>query len=607
MITRFLIICLWLGMLPGFGLPTAYDGTVNVEPPSLALSGAPGTAAAANLRLTAGAPISALRVSCSQLACVDENNLPLPALTAAAVSLDPPYIKTMAPGESAALAASFTLPEKTGVCSGSLALSWAGSAAGQLAIPVTLTVKTLPVLQVQNPDALTVNGWQRAATYTFPFTLKETAGGSPLTDLSAGVGDFMGPQGQVTLTSSTGSAVVVEINNSLPGGETLNGKVNFYLAQVPAGSYSGQVLFTSGTRYLAALPITLNVRQPWWWAGLALALGVALGLWLSFYKETGRPRYELISRIGSLKKDLLEDQQLAHWFGPGLLPVIHLAETALEKRNFTEGAVQAGKAEQYVASWKAYDCNDWLKQLTYLRDDLLPRLKALLPSGFGKQLLVQAEDLLARAAEQASPQALKERLQATEAVLARHATLQEGVRQLETLIHRLPPKTPPEKAAAVQVRHAELKARLEAQVPVNEDAWKSLEQDLRRLMDDVCQLIKEYSERLPDDGWGKMDLWQEVQAVAARVLPDVGCKEAVSVDEGQRAARAILFWTVVSYALGGALLALAGYATLYLANNTFGAQPLTDYGGLLLWGLTGQAGFTAVADWIRGLGLPFLK
>ncbi len=49
------------------------------------------------------------------------------------------------------------------------------------------------------------------------------------------------------------------------------------LGSLPAGAYTGQILFKVDNQVKAALPVTLNVRDGGWIAALVLA-GVALGL-----------------------------------------------------------------------------------------------------------------------------------------------------------------------------------------------------------------------------------------------------------------------------------------------------------------------------------------
>jgi hypothetical protein len=62
---------------------------------------------------------------------------------------------------------------------------------------------------------------------------------------------------------------------------------------------------------------------------------------------------------------------------------------------------------------------------------------------------------------------------------------------------------------------------------------------------------------------------------------------------------------VLPWVLRGLLVAVflfAGLKELYFGNSTFGAQPVVDYGGLLLWGLTAAAFNTVLGKIVPGAG-----
>jgi hypothetical protein len=62
-------------------------------------------------------------------------------------------------------------------------------------------------------------------------------------------------------------------------------------------------------------------------------------------------------------------------------------------------------------------------------------------------------------------------------------------------------------------------------------------------------------------------------------------------------------FALVSYVVAIGLLAGAGFAELYVAQPTFGANPWQDYLALLIWGFGVEASRSAVVDMIRGWGI----
>jgi len=219
---------------------------LSVEPQKVTLSGAPAAALTASLRLSASAEIASISASMTEMTCTDEANQPLPALSADQISIDPVFIEKMVPDEVKQITLTVTLPEKTGICQGHLLIAWNNTDLDLLGVPVTVKIATLPALAVQYPEKLTLNGQQRGAAYIQDFILKETVAGSPITDLRAELGPFSSPD---ALPLATADSISVNLANNLPAGQTLTGTASFNLAKVPAGTYDGQILFKSGSKF----------------------------------------------------------------------------------------------------------------------------------------------------------------------------------------------------------------------------------------------------------------------------------------------------------------------------------------------------------------------
>ncbi|NJP07191.1 MAG: hypothetical protein HC837_17015 [Chloroflexaceae bacterium] len=64
---------------------------------------------------------------------------------------------------------------------------------------------------------------------------------------------------------------------------------------------------------------------------------------------------------------------------------------------------------------------------------------------------------------------------------------------------------------------------------------------------------------------------------------------------------------IISYLIAVGFLAGAGFSQLYLTHATFGADPWSDYLGLLAWGFGAEASRAAVVDLVRGWKLPGIR
>lgn len=596
-------------LLVFFPVPvSAGNVPLGVEPQKVTLSGAPAAALTANLRLRSSADIASVSASMTEMTCKDEANQPLPALSADQISVDPAFIEKMAPDEVKQITLTITLPEKTGTCQGLLIIAWNNTDLDLLGVPVTVKIATLPALAVQYPEKLTLNGQQRGAAYIQDFVLKETAGGSPLTGLTAEIGPFTNAE---SLALTTLNRISISLADAIPAGQTLTGTASFNLAKVPAGTYDGQILFKSGSKFLAALPVTLNVRHPWWIAALALGLGVALGLWLSFYKEKGRPRDLLTRRISDAKLKLNADPQLEQYFGPALHPLLREAEIQLKAEKFEEGTAAVVRVEDALGRWEKFGRLNWIAQLDYLKNALLPRLGQE-TSGFGQKLLKNAGTLLGNAAALESPLALREQVTGIEELLAKWKTTLSRIDQIAALFPHLPTATQQEKTIkqGFETQAADLRNRLDALSPAADDqTWTDLDNDIQELLKDVQTYIQQHSIRIPAPLYTVYGAGWDALALVEPDVPPAPREELEVTPARARAARQRLTtWAILTYGLGGVLLAIAGFSTVYLPNLTFGMHPLGDYASLFLWGITGQAGFTVVADLVRGFGFPaFLK
>ncbi|MEY3067460.1 MAG: hypothetical protein RLZZ532_4252, partial [Cyanobacteriota bacterium] len=142
--------------------------------------------------------------------------------------------------------------------------------------------------------------------------------------------------------------------------------VEFNLSQAPSsGEYLGNLRLTYTGGELT-LPITLQIKDWWLPPLLILFLGTGLGILVSVYRAQGRPRDEVLVRIGQLQTQMQEDIEFVKITAFKQYIEGCLIEVKMELQ--TEKWEQAiAILEQAETIWKRWikGRNDWLQQFDY--------------------------------------------------------------------------------------------------------------------------------------------------------------------------------------------------------------------------------------------------
>jgi len=95
----------------------------------------------------------------------------------------------------------------------------------------------------------------------------------------------------------------------LPANTPLSVPLQFDLSGVRAGVYTGEVLinYADGSR---TVPVQVSIKAQPWWPLAALIAGVGLGVGVSNYRAKGRPRDEVMVRLGQLRTQMKVDGEL---------------------------------------------------------------------------------------------------------------------------------------------------------------------------------------------------------------------------------------------------------------------------------------------------------
>jgi len=576
----------------------AQNAPVGIDPPALQVVGnieqAPLTA---SLIITTSQPVSNVRMFISDFQDATDDNRTRDPLPASSVTLMPSSgYENLAANTFTQIILQIAAPAQAGIYTGTLTLRWDSEPAGKLVVPLTIVARADPTLALQDPTQITMKATQ-GTNVVRRVVLHEATNGSPLTKVQSLAQDLVAIDGAGVLAAS-------QINVSLPsqqiaGGGFLTATVNINLQGAPAGTYTGNLLFFAEHGAPLALPMTVNVRHGWFWPFIVMLLGVGLGVILTGYQTRGKVRDQSIIRLAALRQAIQDDAQLKDFFGSRLMPTLEDAEATLRRENWDAATASLDQAELYVRRWRANRAA-WLDQFQYLREKLMPRIEG--NAIVLRKLQQQAATILAEAADYAAPLELRAKLFDIETVLVEFETVK---RRIET-VGELRKNSPVDAASKETWRLSEVAfTELLESTLTDSPEWQQLKTEIETLRQTI---ITESRSATPSGAAamprGMVETIKEALLPAGLLLPDV---QAISYTSGEEARRRLQNFGWITYALGGLLLAGAGYSTLYIGNPIFGASAIADYLSLLAWGLGAQTTFASVADLLIKWGIPVNK
>ncbi len=473
----------------------------------------------------------------------------------------------------------------------------------------------------------------------------------PVTNLRIVPLDLSGPQGDTYLPAGV-IGVELPAANILAGG-LLTVPVTFNLAGAPSGQFSGELLITYGAQSLS-VPVNVAVKDPPWLALAALVVGVGLGIGVSTYRAQGRPRDEVMVRLGQIHTQMKADADLQEVGAPFYNRLdAHLVdvEVALEAQQWEKAQQAVLEAENLWVRWRR-GRPDWLVQLEYY-DTLDARLKDL-----GDVFYVNEIKEAARGAYRAMPAldepglfrasleplarqindfiTLRERL----AVLAATKTGRATAQMLQQRLYALSPVN----SAGFQSLQAEVETAIgKAQIAQIKEKASHLvslsanlsETEAQEWQPKIAALQTRVAGLAPDDPDTYLTVEGEVDAALEQVralMPSSSGNEALprgagdaafgtpkglpqmeswlsgpptiyvqSLPEKMAGARHRLRWfTWLTYAFAVIFLAFAGFVELYGGRLDFGANGISDYFTLLVWGFGAEATRASIAEMVQG-------
>jgi hypothetical protein len=593
------------GLIRGFVLLTlllvpisavAQSGPLSATPTELTLTGTVDQGPlAASLRLMAEEAVTGVELFASDLADVTGDNRTRDSIPASAVTLLPDdQFETLDAGSLTQVVVQVSPPAKAGTYTGTLTIRWREPSQGQLVIPLTVEVRTRPNLALLDPAQVTIAG-RPGQEISRRVTLRETVGGSPLTGLEAISQDLRTADGERVLPAT---AISLTLPTDQIDGEDIEiADLEIDLGGVSPGAYAGQVHLAADEGNLVSLPVTVNVRARLFLPILVVLVGTALGFGLSVYRDRGKPRDQVILRVTAIRRAMEEDEELEAGFGPRLKAILREVEAHLRAERWEEARQAASQAEAIVRKWGGEAREEWVKQLTYLREELLPRLE----DGEAwtlRKLRQEAQEVQRAAADLKDPAELRNRLLDIERDLELYEMLDARLEAIAKA--RMDAPVDYDVKEGWQRRERELAQRLNRLLP-EEDGWDQLGEDIRSLAQEISDAVAAAPDRT------KGAAREAVVTYPFQVPSDLRVPQARSVTIASEAGARRRLWLhqVLKYGLGGLVSVVTGLSTLYLANPTFGAEPVGDYLSLLVWGLGAQTTFASAVDLLKSLDVPF--
>lgn len=384
--------------------------------------------------------------------------------------------------------------------------------------------------------------------------------------------------------------------NQLQPSQLLSVPVEFDLNSVSSGEFIGGLLINHQGG-IKTIPVIVKVKDHWLLPLAVLFVGIVLGVGVSVYRSKGKPRDEVLVRVGQLRAQMKADEDLdkAKPFQSLIADCLIDMEMALQAERWDTGHSALGRAETIWGKWRKGRDN-WLKQLTYSQE-LEQRLKELTPTTpYVKDAIRSLEDAIQNAPQLDGPNKLREQLDALAQQLNQYSQLQTKLKQLSQLRKYLPDTVRDLEQRRDSLRPSNLMddANLQAKVEAANAEITKLEADVDAALAEATKLSAQQSQ---GEGVIEKSLSPVLGLTPLLSAPSI---RPLTLDEqvtGAVARQRAFTWT--SYAILVIVLAGAGFNQLYIDQPTFGANPWKDYTALLAWGFGAETARDAVTKVIE--------
>lgn len=357
---RIIWLALWLGVAVGSSvLAKTGSDVVAVDPPAVEIRAVKDhSTASATFYVTPNQRLDSITFDASDLN--DTTALPTtqPRIPAGQITFSTSNLQNPLPGRRHQVQVNISNITQAGEWAGEITLQWTGPVTGELSIPFTVIMETVPTLVVKSPAKIVVRDTRGAATEERSVTIEEGTGGSPATGLSLLPQDLLNQDQSEVLARAAIRARFEPAGDDrgtgqLPGGGKGYAIVSLGLDGVRSGHYAGELVLQSDNAADLPIPIEVDVKDPPWWPGIVMALGVIIGIVLTWYRSSVMPKDRVRVRIQILNGHLEEDQAFNDYCGRQKVKVeTSLAKDYLRQDRPAEAGSGIERAEKVWDNWR---------------------------------------------------------------------------------------------------------------------------------------------------------------------------------------------------------------------------------------------------------------
>ncbi|MGH9940282.1 MAG: hypothetical protein ACREAM_28910, partial [Blastocatellia bacterium] len=380
----------------------------------------------------------------------------------------------------------------------------------------------------------------------------------------------------------------------IPDRDALFAPITFNLANARSGEFTGELHARhSGGR--VTLPVVIKVKESWRLPLLVLLAGISISVVMSYYREQGRPRDEVIVKLKRLLAEANADQELAPEFRARLDAAAVEVEAHLDAHKWEDARRALEQAALVLLKWRKGRA-DWKSQLGAAAE-LLSRIDEAAKGrrvAYLNATRAAVETAKRQAPDLDGPVKLHERLLSATDQLARYVEMRAEIELLEGRAARLK-----ERRDEWLEKIERWQARLEEMSPNAEDGYRELKNEVahaKREIEKEPPAPPSADKFVAKGAASSLDLFRILTPASALGPFPVAAK----------AEWKLRAWKWATYIIIVVLLAGAGFGELYVNKPTFGANPWSDYLTLFAWGFGSETTRAAFVELAKGWGMASL-
>jgi hypothetical protein len=364
---------------------------------------------------------------------------------------------------------------------------------------------------------------------------------------------------------------------------------------IRSGEFTGNLLVSyqaAEQDNILTIPITIRIKDRWLIPLIVLVIGVILGTRVSIYRTQGRPRDQILVRIGQLRSQMRADNEIsrAESFRQDIDHYLIDADVALQSERWDEAETAIAHAETIWKNWRQRRAS-WLAQSGYY-DELADRIRqepTATASPYLQTLYQRMDDAMA-AAPESEPEQLHCQLNRCGQQMNQFLQTQTDLKRLDQMIQELPTLEQYNWRSQLE----RLNRQLHTTPPDADTDHQKLYQTVETAIAQLEPVVTQHGGSIPGI------------APPGLVAPAPALQYFSGSSRSQQAQRRLQIFAGASYAIAVILLSGVGYLELYVNNPTFGATPWPDYFSLLAWGFGAEATRDSVTKvlqgWVPGIG-----